>query len=151
MPKYSAAFKEKVVREHQPGVRGKGFAALATRFKLKGANVIRKWWRKWHAGGRTVDALQEEVRGHRRSILTQREKERFILDYVSHKNAEGIAVDYKDVHKNVVKHTKKKISERAVREIGYEELNLTWKKVTKSLVSDGMSLLAFTYVSSYRI
>ena len=76
--------------------------------------------------------------GDRRSKLTERQKERYILDFVSDKNAKGEAVDYKDVHKNVIKHTKKNVAERNVRKIGKEELDLSWKQTTQTLVSDGM-------------
>ena len=34
MTKYSPAYKERVVREYQKGVRGRGFAALSKRFKV---------------------------------------------------------------------------------------------------------------------
>ncbi len=44
MTKYSKAFKERVVGEHQPGIRGKGFRTLAKRFKIS-SSVIRGWWK----------------------------------------------------------------------------------------------------------
>jgi transposase-like protein len=147
MTKYSKAFKERVVREYQKGVRGKGFATLSTRFKIS-KSVIEDWWKKWDAGGRTIDAL-EEAGGDRRSILTEKEKQRYILDFVSSKNAKGEAVDYKDVHKNVVKSTKKDISYATVARIGKEELNLSWKSTTQSLVSDGMYMNFFPFYSFF--
>jgi len=151
MTKYSKAFKERVVREYQRGVRGKGFGALSTRFKISKL-LIQKWWRKWNAGGRSVEAFEDEAGGDRKSILTQREKDRYILDFVAHKNANGEAVDYKDVQKNVVKHTKKDVSERTVSRIGKEELNLSWKKTTRTLVSDGMSRIFLqSHIVLYRI
>ena len=102
MTKYSPAFKEKVVREYEKGVRGKGFAALAKRFKVP-KSVIEDWCKKWEAGGRTVDAFEDQAGGDRRSILTEREKERYILDFVSHKNSKRKAVNYSDVTKNLRK------------------------------------------------
>jgi transposase-like protein len=138
MTKYSKAFKAKVVREYKRGVRGKGFGALSTRFKIS-KQLIEKWWRKWNAGGQTMEAFESQAGGDRRSKLTERQKERYILDFVSHKNAKGEAVDYKDIHKNVIKHTKKNVAERTVRKIGKEELDLSWKQTTQTLVSDGTS------------
>jgi transposase-like protein len=138
MTKYSKAFKERVVREHQQGVRGKGFAALATRFKVS-KFLIENWWKKWNAGGRTIDAFEDEAGGDRRSLLTEKEKQRHILDFVKSKNSKGEAVDYTDVHKNVVNHTKKNISLRSVQKVGKEEMNLSWKSTTQTLESDGIS------------
>ena len=140
MTKYSKAYKERVVREYQRGVRGKGFNALEKRFLIR-KPLIKKWWRNWTAAGKSIEAFDPEAGGDRRSILTQREKERYILDFVEHKNAKGEPVDYKDVHANVVKCSKKDVSERTVQEIGKEELNLSWKKTSRTLVSDGMSHL----------
>ena len=99
-----------------------------------------------------MEAFEDEAGGDRKSILTQREKDRYILDFVAHKNANGEAVDYKDVQKNVVKHTKKDVSERTVSRIGKEELNLSWKKTTRTLVSDGMSRIFLqSHIVLYRI
>ena len=145
MTKYSKAFKERVVREYQPGVRGKGFWSLATRFKISSL-LIRRWRTQWEEGGRTAEAFESHAGGDRRSKLTQREKERYILDFVSHKNAKSEAVDYKDVLNNVVKRTKKNIALRTVRQIGNEELNLSWKKTTSTLVSDGTECTFFVFL-----
>ena len=73
---------------------------------------------KWDLGGRTPEAFEDDAGGDRRSILTPKEKERHILDYVSLKNSKREPVDYVNVHKNVVKQTKKDISERTVQRIG---------------------------------
>lgn len=149
MSKYSATFKERVVREHEPGVRGKGFQALAKRFKVgksgPSAKLIQSWWRKWNAGGRTLEAL-EAVLG-RRSILTENEKKKHILKFVTHKNSIAEAVDYKDVHANVVAKTNKEISLEQVQKIGKNELDITWKQSTLVTPSDGKLgiFLTFTF------
>ena len=61
MSKYTATFKERVVREYQPGVRGQGFQALAQRFKVgkvgPSAKLIKIWWEKWNTGGRTLESF----------------------------------------------------------------------------------------------
>ena len=137
MTKYSPAFKEKVVREYEKGVRGKGFAALAKRFKVP-KSVIEDWWEKWGAGSRTVDAFEDQAGGDRRSILEEREKERYILDFVSHKNSKRKAVNYSDVTKNLrkrvkrLKNTDEEVLLRIVQRIGKEEMNLSWKETTNT-------------------
>jgi transposase-like protein len=141
MERYPATFKERVVQEYERGVRGKGFSALSKRFKVD-KKLIREWHKKWEEGGRTIDAFADEAGGDRRSVLTQREKERYILDFVSHQNAKRKAVDYTDVAKNVrkkvkrVKNTDEKVLLRIVQRIGKEEMNLSWKKTTNTLESD---------------
>jgi hypothetical protein len=139
MSKYPATFKELVLREYQPGVRGHGFAALAKRFKVgksgDGAKLVRLWWKKWNAGGRTLAAL--EVVTGRRSILSETEKQKHILKFVMHKNLIGEAVDYPEVHENVITKTKKEISLRQVKDIGKNELDITWKQTTLVTPADG--------------
>ena len=82
------------------GKRGKGFGALSKRFDVA-KSVIETWHEKWVRGGRTPDAFEDEAGDDHRSILTSKEKERHILDYVSLKNAKREPVDYPNVHKNV--------------------------------------------------
>ena len=80
------------------------------------AKLIQCWWKKWNAGGRTLEALESGA--GRRSILTENEKQKHILKFVAHKNLIGEAVDYKGVHENVIAKTKKDISLRDVQFIG---------------------------------
>jgi transposase-like protein len=142
MNRYPPAFKERVVREYEPGVRGKGFNALAKRFKIPSPRLMQEWWKKWRAGGQKLDAFEDQAGGDRRSALTQREKERYVLDFVSHMNAKRQAVNYADVTKNVRKNVKRlrntdeKLLLRIVQRIGKDEMNLSWKKTTNTLESD---------------
>jgi hypothetical protein len=126
-----------VLLEYQPGVRGKGFGALAKRYKVgksgPSAKLIQLWWRKWNYGGRTLEALEPVAGAGRRSILTETEKQKHILKFVIHKNLIGEAVDYPEVHENVLTKTKKDISLTQVKAIGKNELDITWKKGRLSL------------------
>ena len=141
MTKYSPAYKQRVVREYKKRVRGKGFRALGKRFLIP-HSLIRKWWNKWEASGRTVDAFEDLAGGDRRSLLSEREKKRYIHDFVSHKNALRQAVDYVDVINNLrkrlrrLKNTDEQTLQRIVQRIGKEEMNISWKKTTNTLESD---------------
>jgi transposase-like protein len=141
MSKYPATFKERVVKEYQPDVRGHGFAALAKRFKEgktgPSPQLIQLWWTKWNAGGRTLAALELPSSTGRRSILTENEKQKHILKFVMHKNLIGEAVDYKEVRENVMAKTKKDISLTQVKAIGKNELDITWKQTTLVTPADG--------------
>jgi transposase len=136
MQKYPVSYKERVVREYEPGVRGKGFKALGNRYNLA-PRLIKLWWKKWEDGGRTREALEQQHGGGRRSKLTDKEKEKHILEFVNEKNAMAEPVDYLEVHENVIATTHKEISLRTIQEIGKEELGLTWKKGTIVNESDG--------------
>ena len=140
MERYPPTFKERVVREYQPRVRGKGFNALVKRFKLC-KSLVETWWKNGMLEVR-LDAFAEEAGGDRRSALTEREKQRHILNFVSHQNAKRKAVDYTDVTKNVRKKVKRvakmdeKVLHRIVQRVGKEELNLSWKQTINTLESD---------------
>src|SRR4051794_13590026 len=73
MTKHSLAYKERVVREYQKGVRGRGLAALSKRFKIP-KSVIEDWRKKWIQVGQTIEAFAEEVGGDRKSVLTEKKK-----------------------------------------------------------------------------
>jgi transposase len=86
MERYPKAFKHRVCGAYQKGKRGKGFGALSKRFGVA-KSVIETWHEKWDLGGQTPEAFEDNAGGDRRSILTPKEKERHILDYVSLKNS----------------------------------------------------------------
>ena len=54
-----------------------------------------------------------------------------------HKNLTGEAVDYKEVHENVISKTNKDISLREVQDIGKNELDIKWKQTTLVTPADG--------------
>ena len=50
--------KQEILQEYQPGVRGKGFKALAKQYKIKsGHKTIRNWYQKWDG---TKESLEKE-------------------------------------------------------------------------------------------
>ena len=59
------------------------------------------------------------------------------MKFVMHKNLIGEAVDYKEVHENVISKTNKDISLREVQDIGTNELDITWKQTTLVTPADG--------------
>ena len=80
MEKYSKVSldqKQRILEEYQPGVRGKGFKALAKRYSIEsGPKAISKWYQKWDG---TKESLEKESGGDRRSILSDKEKKTHIL------------------------------------------------------------------------
>jgi transposase len=89
----------------------------------------------WTKGGKMLESLQPQPRGHRRQILTENE-EKLIVDFVEKKNADMKRVDYTDVHNYVVKKTKKDVALRTIQETG-KELGISWKKTTRTLATEG--------------
>lgn len=144
MSKYSASFKELVIHQYKKKTQGQSFRALAKKYGIKGgAKVVRDWWLTWTKGGKTLEALQPQAKGHRRQILTEKE-ENLIVDYVEKKNEAKKRVDYTDVHEYVVKKTKKDVALRTIQETG-KELGISWKKTTRTLTCEGKNLALFAF------
>jgi transposase len=142
--------KQQILEEYQPGVRGNGFKALAKRHSINGGHTtIRKWYKKWDG---TKNSLQKESGGDRRSILTEKEKKKEIVGYIS-KKARKNAVNYPEVKENVERKTGKDIKLRTVQEIG-KNLQMTPKKTKRKTPSEGkfhaqFSLKSFLGLQDY--
>jgi transposase len=125
--------KQKILQEYQPGVRGKGFRALAKRYGIEsGHTTIRKWYKKWDG---SKESLKKESGGDRRSILTEKEKKKDILGYIK-KKARKDAVNYREVKQNVEFKTGKKIKLRTVQILG-KELKAVSKKTKRKTPTEG--------------
>jgi transposase len=125
--------KQQILQEYQPGVRGQGFKALAKRYGIKsGHTTIRKWYQKWDG---TKASLQKESGGDKRSILTEKEKKKEILGYIS-KRARKDAAIYREVKENIESKTGKNIALRTVRRLG-KELKASSKKTKRKSPSEG--------------
>jgi transposase len=130
---YSPDEKQKILQQYQPRVRGKGFKALARNYKIKGGHkVLRKWYKKWDG---TKNSLEKQSGGDRRSILTQKEKQKHIKQFVD-KQAQFDAVNYSEVKVNIENKTGKEISLRTVQEKG-KELGISSKRTKRTLESQG--------------
>ena len=148
MSKYSAPFKLQIVSEYKKNQRGSGFRALARKYQIKGgAKAVRNWWLTWRSGGETLEALEPQMRGHRRHKLTESE-EKMIVDFVTQRNDEKKSVDYKQVHKHIVRKTQKQVAYTTIKEIG-KERGISWKKTTRTLSVEG-KLLQIFLMSSFR-
>ncbi len=125
--------KQQILQEYQPGVRGKGFRALAKYHGIKGGHAaIRKWYKKWDG---SKESLKKESGGDRRSILTEKEKKKEILGYIR-KKARKDAVNYPEVKENVEFKTGKKIKLRTVQRIG-KDLEARSKKSKRKSPAEG--------------
>jgi len=142
--------KQAILEEYQPWVRGKGFYALAKRHNINGGpTTIRKWYKKWDG---TKNSLEKESGGDRRSILTENEKKKEIVGYITKKSRKD-AVNYPQVKKNVDLKTGKDIKLRTVQEIG-KNLQMTSKKTKRKTPSEGtfhchFSLKSFLGLPNY--
>lgn len=132
---YSPEEKQKILQEYQPKVRGKGFKALATRFKIKGGHkAIRFWYKRWNG---SVDSLRKLSGGDRRSIFTDKEKKVHIKKFID-KAAQSDPVTYPEVKNNVELKTGKVASLTTVKKIG-KQLNESSKKTKEVLESQGIA------------
>lgn len=130
---YSPDEKQKILQEHQPNVRGKGFKALATRFKIEGGHkAIRLWYKGWNG---SVKSLRKLSGGDRRSIFTNKEKKVHIKKFID-KASQSDPVSYPEVKDNVERKTGKVASLTTVKKIG-KQLNESSKKTKEALESQG--------------
>ena len=71
---YSPHLIHHILQQYKPRVRGCGFDALATRYKIKsGGRLVKYWYDKWDG---TEFSLIKHSGGDRRSILTPEEKKK---------------------------------------------------------------------------
>lgn len=125
--------KQQILEEYQPGVRGKGFKALAKRHGIEsGPKIISKWYRKWDG---TKESLEKESGGDRRSILSEKEKKTHILGFIA-KRAKKDAADYREVQENIESKTGKKMAMKSVQRIG-KELGASSKKTKRKTPIEG--------------
>lgn len=136
MQKYSKVSvdkKQQILEEYEPGVRGKGFRALAKRHSIEsGYQTISKWYKKWDG---TKESLEKESGGDRRSILSEKEKKTHILGFIA-KRAKKDPADYREVQENVESRTGKKMAIKSVRRIG-KELGVSSKKTKRKTPAEG--------------
>ena len=83
----------------------------------------------------TKNSLQKESGGDRHSILTESEKKKEIVGYITKKSRKD-AVNYPQVKKNVELKTGKEIKLRTVQEIG-KNLQMTPKKTKRKTPCEG--------------
>ena len=113
--------KQEILQEYQPGVRGKGFKALAKQYKIKsGHKTIRNWYQKWDG---TKESLEKESGGDRRSILSEKEKKTLIVGFIR-KRARTDAANYRGVQENIESKSGKKLAGRCPK---------TWKRTRSSV------------------
>jgi len=128
--------KQEILQEYQPGVRGKGFKALAKQYEIKsGHKTIRNWYQKWDG---TKESLEKESGGDRRSILSEKEKKSLIVGFIR-KRARTDAANYREVQENIESKSGKKLAGRSVRRLG-KELGAQSKKTKRKTPTEGMSL-----------
>jgi hypothetical protein len=123
-----------ILQQYKPRVRGCGFDALATRYKIKGGGrLVKYWYDKWDG---TEFSLIKHSGGDRRSILTPEEKKKHIYDFTS-KKAKLEAPTYLEVKSNVEKKTGKRPSLATVKRDG-KSLRITSKKRKRVPKSQGL-------------
>jgi hypothetical protein len=134
-----------ILLQYKPGVRGNGFRALATKFRIKGGHkLISSWYSKWDG---TELSLEKQSGGDKRSILTPKERKKHIYDFVD-KKSKSEAVKYTEVKKNVEKKTNKRPALRTVQRNG-KSLGITSKKRKRTLKSQGF--FSFFFVLSFSL
>ena len=133
---YSADTKHFILTQYKRGVRGCGFHALAIKYGVpSGARTVENWYSMWDG---TPASLQKHTTSHKRRRLKPGEVQQHIRQHVIDMNREGTCVKYKDVKKNVEEKTGAPIAYSTLKQYGYKEANISWKRTSCTLNADGM-------------
>ncbi len=120
MVKYPPAFKDEVLREYRPGVRGYSFRALARRFKIHGGmSVVQRWYSRWKGSPQSL-VRKKGSGGH--PVLTAAQARRCILKPIEAKNKKHQAVHYTELKESVEAAVGHSVSVRTIQRRGKEEL-----------------------------
>lgn len=117
MPHYSADFKHKVLQQYQAGQRGSGFRALAVRFAIEGGkSTVADWHSRWDG---TVQSLRRTAGSGRKPILSEAQRQRFIVEPVRRSNRLHKPVHYASLRGALIAATRKQPSLRTVQRYGH--------------------------------
>jgi transposase len=100
---YTPEFKRKVVLEYAKGVRGKGYGALAARFKLDGGKTLVKSWVKAYDG--TDASLAKLHSGGTEPVLSEEEADILVRDFIEARAATGLHTGIDELFHNIQKNT----------------------------------------------
>jgi hypothetical protein len=144
---YSSHKIQQILNEYKKGVRGHGFQALASKYQIKGGpKLVKYWYSKWDG---TENSLKKKSGGDRRSILTEKQKKRYISDFVT-QTSKKEAVIYSEVKNHVQKKTGKDPSLPTVQRYG-KALKISSKKRKRVTKSQGFISILFSFCVDYRI
>lgn len=133
---YSAHTKHSILQQYKRGVRGCGFHALAVKYDIHGGGpAVRYWYTLWDG---TPHSLQKLTTSHKHRRLDSQQLQQHIRGYVIDMNKQTDPVKYKDVKQNVEMETQNPIAYSTLKRYGYNEANISWKRTTRTLTTDGM-------------
>lgn len=100
---YTEEFKEKVVLEYKKNERGRGYEALAGRFKIDGGPNLVKAWVKAYDGTRS--SLAKHHDGGVPSMLDQDQKDELVKQFVEERGDKGLYTGRADISKHIQENT----------------------------------------------
>ena len=125
MPHLSAEAKHHILLEYAPGVRGRGFKALAARHAIAGgARRLSEWHHRWNG---TPQSLEERPRSGRPRTLSSAQVRRHVAAPIRNANRAARAISYTTLLPQVQAATDSTLSLRTLQRYGEEELHATAK------------------------
>jgi transposase len=116
---YSAEFKQEVLSHYHEGQRRSGFAALATRFQVRGGSrTIRRWFNQWDG---SIASLQQQQSMGRPAILQPAEIQQHIGTLVQSHNRHHQSIHYTDLLGPVRAATHTSLSLRTLQRYGKKD------------------------------
>ena len=102
---------------------------------MEWGQTVEFWYNKWNG---TPSSFQKFTTSHKRRRLGVDDVQQHIRQHVIDMNKEGTAVKYQDVKEHVEHETGAPIAYSTMKRYGYNEANVSWKRTTRTLTTDGM-------------
>ena len=129
MPHLSAEAKHHILLEYAPHDTTRSLAALAARHAVRGgADVVRRWLRRWDG---TPASLQEQRRSGRPRVLSSAQVSQHVRAPILAANRAHRAIHYTDLLPSVRQKTGKELSLRSLQRYGKEELGAKQRRGKK--------------------
>lgn len=122
--------KHHILSQYQPYSRENGFAALASRYNIKGGeSTVRKWHQRWNGD---AASLEQRVIPGRPPLLSRAQVNNLIRTPIRNKNRSHTPVHYTQLHQSVKEKSGVDISLRTLQNYGSRDLGATQSHTLKT-------------------
>lgn len=127
--RYHATFKHQVLLEYREGERGRGFHALAARFKIQGGGpLVQRWYQRWDG---SAESLQRRPGSGRPRVLSAQRAKQTVHQEIEKKRRKHEAVAYVDILHTVREQSGTNIALRTVQKYGKKDFRVGHRHTVK--------------------
>jgi transposase len=135
---YTPEFKEKVVLEYEKGVRGKGYGALAVRFKIDDSKALVKRWVEAYDG--TLSSLAKHHGGEAEPALQKSQRDVLVRQFVNTRARVGLHTGREEISRHIEEKTGLELSPNTISKYT-ADYNITPHRVHKQAASQGNPMI----------